>query len=176
MDIVVEELDGGLWVAATEGGRLQGLEVDPGKEDVRWGSIYWAKVVRIDKAMDAAFVQLDNQNEGLLHNADVRTLDKAGNVIKGGEQAISKALRPGQMIAVQLDDAALIDSGVLRIRNGLFISALRPRSDVRLGGVCERLRVGFRSHLIETLETNADRQRHPADREPRSPPRALIPQ
>lgn len=101
MDIMVEELDGGLWVAATEGGRLQGLEVDPGKEDVRWGSIYWAKVVRIDKAMDAAFVQLDENNEGILHNADVRTFDKAGNVIKGGEQAIGKTLRPGQMVAVQ---------------------------------------------------------------------------
>lgn len=98
---MVEELDGGLWVAATEGGRLQGLEVDPGKEDVRWGAIYWAKVIRIDKAMDAAFVQLDDKNEGLLHNADVRTIDAGGNIIKGGDQAIGKTLRPGQMIAVQ---------------------------------------------------------------------------
>src|SRR5262245_6429233 len=101
MDIVVEELDGGLWVAATEAGRLQGLEVDPGKEDVRWGAIYWGKVIRIDKAMDAAFVQLDGENEGILHNADVRTFDGGGNVIKGGEQAIGKTLRNGQMIAVQ---------------------------------------------------------------------------
>jgi ribonuclease G len=101
MDIVVEELDGGLWVAATEGGRLQGLEVDPGHEDVRWGSIYWAKVIRIDKAMDAAFVQLDDKNEGLIHNADVRTVDSGGNVIRGGDQAIGKVLKPGQMIAVQ---------------------------------------------------------------------------
>jgi Rne/Rng family ribonuclease len=98
---MVEELDGGLWVAATQGGRLYGLEVDPGKEDVRWGAIYWAKVIRIDKAMDAAFVQLDENNEGLLHNADVRLFDKGGNVIKGGEQAIGKMLKPGQMIPVQ---------------------------------------------------------------------------
>lgn len=101
MDIVVEELDGGLWVAATEGGRLQGLEVDPGHEDVRWGAIYWAKVIRIDKAMDAAFLQLDDNNEGLLHNADIRTVDAGGNIIKGGEQAIGKTLKPGQMVAVQ---------------------------------------------------------------------------
>jgi Rne/Rng family ribonuclease len=101
LDIVVEELDGGLWVAATEGGRLQGLEVDPGQEDVRWGAIYWAKVIRIDKAMDAAFVQLDDKNEGLLHNADVRQIDAGGNIIKGGDQAIGKMLRPGQMIPVQ---------------------------------------------------------------------------
>lgn len=101
MDIMVEELDGGLWVAATEGGRLQGLEVDPGHEDVRWGAIYWAKVNRIDKAMDAAFVTLDNENEGLLHNADVRFVDADGQVVKGGSVAIGKTLKPGQMIAVQ---------------------------------------------------------------------------
>ena len=59
MDIVVEELDGGLWVAATQKGRLQGLEVDPGNEAVRWGSIYRAKVTRIEKSMDAAFVDLE---------------------------------------------------------------------------------------------------------------------
>ncbi len=98
---MVEELDGGLWVAATEAGRLQGLEVDPGAEDVRWGAIYWAKVIRIDKAMDAAFVQLDGDNEGILHNADVRHVDAGGNIVKGGDQAIGKVLRPGQMIAVQ---------------------------------------------------------------------------
>lgn len=101
MDIMVEELDGGLWVAATKGGRLQGLEVDPGREDVRWGSVYLARVNRIDKAMDAAFVQLDGDNEGLLHNADLRFAGPDGNIVKGGAIAIGKTLQPGQMIAVQ---------------------------------------------------------------------------
>lgn len=63
---MVEELDGGLWVAATERGRLQGLEADPGIERVRWGAIYWGKVSRIDKAMDAAFIDLGEGNEGIL--------------------------------------------------------------------------------------------------------------
>lgn len=97
----MEELDGGLWVAAVDKGQLQGLEVDPGREEVRWGSIYWAKVTRIDKAMDAAFVSLDGDNEGLLHNADVRVRDASGKIIKGGNVAIGKLLQPGQMIAVQ---------------------------------------------------------------------------
>lgn len=101
MDIVVEELDGGLWVAATDSGRLQGLEVDPGHEEVRWGSIYWAKVVRIDKSMDAAIVALDKNNEGFLANKDVRFRDKDGNIVKGGAESIGKTLKPGQMIAVQ---------------------------------------------------------------------------
>lgn len=101
MDIMVEELDGGLWVAATEKGRLQGLEVDPGNEAVRWGAIYRAKVTRIEKSMDAAFVDLGGGVEGLLHNADVRIAAKNGTVKKGGAEAIGKLLSPGDMIAVQ---------------------------------------------------------------------------
>ncbi len=101
MDIMVEEVNGGLWIAATDRGKLQGLEVDPPTEEVRWGTIFWAKVVRIDKALDAAFLALDGRNEGILHNADVRIKDKKGAVTKGGAVAIGKLLKPGQMLAVQ---------------------------------------------------------------------------
>lgn len=93
MDIMVEEMDGGLWVAATEDGRLQGLEIDPASEKVRYGTIYRAKVSRIDKSLDAAFVDLGPGGEGILYNRDVRIGSKA--------DAIGKRLRPGQMIAVQ---------------------------------------------------------------------------
>lgn len=103
---MIEEMGGSIWVAALEqSGRLAGLEVDPSGEQVRWGSIYWAKVARIDKAMDAAFIALDGQNIGLLHNADVRFRRKNGNIVKGGEKAIGKLLTPGQMIAVQAKTA-----------------------------------------------------------------------
>ncbi len=101
LDVLIEELDGSVWVAVLENGRLEGLEVDPVTEEVRWGSIYWAKVARIDKAMDAAFVNLDGDNIGLLHNADVRIWNKDGSYQKGGDVAIGKLLQPGEMIAVQ---------------------------------------------------------------------------
>ncbi len=101
MDIMVEELEGGLWVAALKDGRLQGLEVDPGHEEVRWGSIYWAKVLRIDKSMDAAFVQLTDTREGFLQNKDVRVITQDGTIKKGGGESITKHLSAGQMIAVQ---------------------------------------------------------------------------
>ncbi len=101
MDIMIEELDGGLWVAATKDGQLYGLEVDPGREAVRWGSIYWAKITRIDRTMDAAFVSLDGQYEGFLANKDVRVKSADGTMHKGGSQPIGKILKPGQMIAVQ---------------------------------------------------------------------------
>lgn len=101
MDILIEELEGSLWVAATSKRALDGLEVDPVREAVRWGAIYWAKVTRIDKAMDAAFLDLDGDNTGLLHNKDVRITHKNGKIKKGGSEEIGKLLTPGQMIAVQ---------------------------------------------------------------------------
>lgn len=109
LDILIEELSGGLWVAALVQGRLQGLEIDPPLEEVRWGSIYWAKVARIDKALDAAFVNLDGDNIGILHNADIRIRNDDGSYTKGGDVAIGKILEPGQMIAVQAKEAFLAD-------------------------------------------------------------------
>ncbi len=42
LDVRIEELEGGLWTAVLEKGKLDGLEIDPSHEEVRWGSIYWA--------------------------------------------------------------------------------------------------------------------------------------
>ena len=102
LDILIEELDGSIWVAAVKDGRIEGLEVDPVREEVRWGSVFWAKVARIDKALDAAFVNLDGNNIGILYNADVCIRDKkTGRYKMGGDVAIGKVLEPGQMVAVQ---------------------------------------------------------------------------
>ena len=101
LEILIEEIGGSLWVGALQDGVLQGLEVDPGNEEVRWGSVFWAKVARIDAAQDAAFVNLDGENIGILYNADVRIQKKDGTWKKGGDVAIGKVLQPGQMIAVQ---------------------------------------------------------------------------
>ena len=109
MEIMVEDLDESLWVVALKDGRLEDLEVDPAIEEVRWGSIYWGKVERIDKTMDAAFIRLDIDNVGILFNSDVRIKDKKGNIKKGGADAIGKTLRPGQMIAVQAKSGYIPD-------------------------------------------------------------------
>lgn len=101
LEILIDTIDESLWAVAVDKSTLQGVEVDPITEEVRWGTVYWAKVARIDKAMDAAFVNLDGENIGILHNSDVRIADKQGNYKKGGDKEISKYLEPGQMIAVQ---------------------------------------------------------------------------
>lgn len=77
------------------------------RENVRFGSIYWGRVTRIDKAMDAAYVSLDGENTGILHNADVRIVNKDGSITKGGDKDIGKLIQPGQMIAVQAKSGQL---------------------------------------------------------------------
>lgn len=100
MDILIEDLNGSLWVAAVEKGNLRGLEIDPETERVRYGSIYLARVKRIDASLDAAFLDLDGENTGILYNRDVR-IKKPRSVIKGGDVAIGKILSPGTLILVQ---------------------------------------------------------------------------
>lgn len=117
--VLLEDWNGSTLVAAMEGRALQGLEVDPYFQEVRWGSLYWGRVERVDKALDAAFVNIDGDNTGLLHAKDVR-VEKNGKIVTGGEEGIGKLLSAGQMILVQskddylqkpdpedLDDAAL---------------------------------------------------------------------
>lgn len=107
MDILIEEADSSIWVAALDKGRLDGLEIDPATEEVRWGSIYRAKVKTIDPALDAVFVDLDGENTGILYNNETRAKDENGAYKKGGETAIGKMFQPGDMITVQAKSAYL---------------------------------------------------------------------
>ncbi|GJL85079.1 MAG: ribonuclease G [Micavibrio sp.] len=97
-----------MWTAALEGGRLQGMEVDPPGEEVRWGSVYWAKIKTFDAAMDAVFLDLDGDNTGILYNKDVRIRKKNGDVVKGGDKPITKIFQAGDMVAVQAKTAYLV--------------------------------------------------------------------
>lgn len=107
MDILIEEYQGRIWVAALERGLLDGLEIDPVNEAVRWGSIYWAKITKIDASLDAAFLDLDGENQGILYNKDVRFRENGGEIRKGGSIAIGKIFKPGDMVRVQAKTAYL---------------------------------------------------------------------
>jgi len=112
MHILIDELNESLWVAATQNNKLKDLEIDPFEEEVRSGSVYWARVIKIDKAMDAAFVQLDEDNAGILHNTDFFGLTKDGKLERDGNIAIAKKIKAGDMLAVQAKSGYLprIDS------------------------------------------------------------------
>lgn len=107
MDILIEELEESLWAAALQDGLLIGLEADPSLEEVRWGSIYWARIKSIDKALDAVFLDLDGFNTGILYNNDARITESSGKIVKGGEKPIGKIFQPGDMVAVQAKSAYL---------------------------------------------------------------------
>ena len=105
MDVYIEELEGSLWVASLTQGRLKGLEIDPSAEEVRWGSVYFAKVLSVDKALDAVYVDLDGENTGIVFNSDVRVYDKKVKAWKGNSVAIGKVLKPGSMVTLQAKSA-----------------------------------------------------------------------
>ena len=107
MDILIEELDESLWVAAIDKDKqLESLEVDPIQEEVRAGSIYWARVIRIDATLDAAFLLLDGDNIGLLNSGDLR-IEKGDKILKGGDEPIGKLLSAGDMILVQAKEGKI---------------------------------------------------------------------
>lgn len=107
MNILIEELDESLWVAAIgKNKRLEALEVDPAMEEVRAGSIYWARVIRIDATLDAAFLLLDGDNIGLLNSGDLR-VRKDSKILKGGDEPIGRLLSPGDMILVQAKEGKI---------------------------------------------------------------------
>ena len=151
MEILVDEMEGSLWVATVEKNILTGLEIDPVNEEVRWGSIYWAKVKKIDKALDAAFVDLDGDNTGILHNKDVRVTNKKGNITKGGDVAIGKLLRPGDMIAVQAKSGYLprLDSTDLTVEDKsatVSMDITLPGRHLILSPMMEENRISKRIH------------------------------
>ncbi|MFP4098686.1 MAG: ribonuclease E/G [Alphaproteobacteria bacterium] len=101
LQILIEEYKENIWTVALNKRRLEAIEIDPISEPVRYGSVFYAKVTRIDAALDAAFLDLDGYSKGILFNKDVRTTEKDGKINKGGDIAIGKVFHPGDLIAVQ---------------------------------------------------------------------------
>lgn len=97
LDILVEDLSGSLWVAAIRKNSLSALEIDPYAEIVRWGSVYHARVIRIDASLNAAFVDLGHGLTGML------PADEIPGLAKGAK--IGRRLRAGQFVTVQVKTA-----------------------------------------------------------------------
>lgn len=106
-DILIEDLNGALWAVVVEKGRIEAIDLDPQIEDVRWGSLYWAKVTRIDTRLNAAFLDLDGDAVGMIQAQDVWLEDDNGHWKKNTNARVGQVLRLGQMIVVQVKDARL---------------------------------------------------------------------
>lgn len=115
-DILIEEAEGALWAVAVAGdGRLEAVEVDTPREDVRWGTVYWAQVKAVDKARDAAFVDLGDGKTGIVYSKSLRFLAEDGGVTKGGHAPITQLLSAGARLLVQAK-TAYIETGDDRSR------------------------------------------------------------
>lgn len=110
MDIYIEEASGSLWAASYDKGQLTGLEIDPQNEEVRCGAIFLGRVKTIDAARDAAFIDLDGENTGLIYNKNIRFMDEDETLHKGGAVPIGKVLQPGDAVIVQAKTAYLSSS------------------------------------------------------------------
>lgn len=99
MDVLIEDLDGSLWCAAVDKkNKIQNLEIDPYAEIIRWGSVYMARISRIDAGQNAAYVDLGHDFSGILYCKDVR-LD--GKPAPKGKK-IGQVLSAGDMVMVQV--------------------------------------------------------------------------
>ena len=131
LQILIEEYKEQIWAVALNKHKIEAVEIDPINEPVRYGSIFYAKVSRIDAALDAAFLDLDGYNTGILFNKDVRLVDSKGKVHKGGEKSIGKTLNPGDMVAVQAKSAYIANQDALWLEE---TKTARMSMDITLPG------------------------------------------
>lgn len=98
-ELFIDDIDGRLHAAIVTRGILTDLYVDALDQETCWGSIYQGKVIKIDKRLDAALVDLGGGVTGFLPAKHV--------YLPGGGEAASRSgigdlLQPGQMILVQV--------------------------------------------------------------------------
>ncbi len=80
---------------------MDGIEIDPPSEKIRWGSIYRGVVRAIHPSAETAQVELANGLTATLHNKDVIN-DKVDK-----SEGISKRLSTGQFIIVQAKESLI---------------------------------------------------------------------
>jgi len=98
-ELYIDDIDGRLHAAVLHRGILTDLYVDALDQDACWGSIYQGKVLKIDKKLDAALVDLGGGVTGLLP-AKYVYLPESGEA--ADRSGIGDLLKPGQMILVQV--------------------------------------------------------------------------
>ncbi|MDE1151125.1 MAG: ribonuclease E/G [Micavibrio sp.] len=98
-ELFIDEVDGRLHAAVTCKGVLSDLYVDPLDMTASWASLYAGKVVKIDKKLDAAIIDLGNGLQGLLPAKHVHVQGADQSIARTG---IAELLAPGQMILVQV--------------------------------------------------------------------------
>lgn len=99
MEILIDEIDGRLHAAVVAKGKLHDLYVDTKHMGESWSSLYLGKVVKIDKRLDAAFVDLGNGLTGFL---PAKHVHQPGGYSSEARSGIAEKLKTGDMLLVQV--------------------------------------------------------------------------
>jgi len=99
IEILTENVDGQLYAAVLKNHKIIDLYTDYTNTDVKWGSIYLARVKKIDAKQDFAILDLGGGKEGLIASKHLR-LEKEQRA--DNRENISKRLKNGQSILVQV--------------------------------------------------------------------------
>ncbi len=99
IEILIDEMDGRLHAAVVKKGKLHDLYVDTKHMAESWSALYLGKVVKIDKRLDAAIVDLGNGMTGFLPSKHVH---QQGGYASEARSGIAEKLKPGETLLVQV--------------------------------------------------------------------------
>lgn len=103
LELFIDEIDGRLHAAITQKGRVIDLYVDAKERDISWASMYLGKVIKVDKNLDAAIIDLGNGQQGFLPAKHVHFAGADGSEKRTG---IAELVKPGTMMLVQAKSEA----------------------------------------------------------------------
>ncbi len=100
LELFADDIDGYLYVAIVKDKKIIDLCVSPPDVIGSWASIHLGKIIKIDKKLDAAFIDIGNGLTGFLpaKHAIPRKIDGVAPPRKG----IEKMVQPGQMFLMQI--------------------------------------------------------------------------
>lgn len=99
LELFIDEIDGKLYTAVADKGRLINLYVDRATAESTWASLYLGRVVKIDTKLDAAIVDIGGGKTGFLQAKHVRMEGADSSESRSG---IAQLLKGGQMVMVQI--------------------------------------------------------------------------
>jgi ribonuclease E/ribonuclease G len=106
-ELLIDEIDGRLHAAVVRKGMLENLYVDARDQACAWASIYLGKVIKVDKRLDAAIVDLGGGVTGFL---PAKHIHLQGSDPSESRTGITDLLKGGQLLLVQVKAEAKKES------------------------------------------------------------------
>ena len=143
-------------VALVDGQRLYDLDIDNSVKEQNKGNIYKAKVTRVERSLEAAFVDYGGERHGFLPLKEIARSNfdrKNGRSGGGGRPSIQEVIHEGQELVVQVEKEERGNKGAA-LTTFLSLAArylvLMPNNP-RAGGISRRIDGDERDALRDAL-------------------------